>query len=39
MDGKNSIQWKENDHLRFHWELIRPDVANDIEIAKESNQN
>ena len=38
MDGKNGIQWRENDHLRFHWELIRPDVAKDIEIAKESKQ-
>ncbi len=27
--------WQENDHLRFHWELIRPDVAKDIEIAKQ----
>jgi len=35
-DGKNGRQWRENDHLRFHWELIRPDVANDITIAKES---
>lgn len=26
--------WKENDHLRFHWALIRPDVAKDLEIAK-----
>ena len=30
-DGKH---WKENDHLRFHWELIRPEVAKDIDIAK-----
>lgn len=30
-DGKH---WKENDHLRFHWELLRPDVAKDIETAK-----
>lgn len=30
-DGKS---WKENDHLRFHWALLRPDVAKDIEIAK-----
>ena len=30
-DGKH---WKENDHLRFHWEYIRPEVAKDIEIAK-----
>jgi hypothetical protein len=30
-DGKS---WKENDHLRFHWQLLRPDVASDIEVAK-----
>ena len=30
-DGK---PWKENDHLRFHWEIIRPDVAKDIQTAK-----
>jgi hypothetical protein len=30
-DGKN---WKENDHLRFHWEKLRPEVAKDINIAK-----
>jgi len=30
-DGKH---WKENDHLRFHWELLRPEVAKDIDIAK-----
>jgi hypothetical protein len=30
-DGKS---WKENDHLRFHWALLRDDVANDVEIAK-----
>jgi hypothetical protein len=29
-DGKH---WKENDHLRFHWQLIRPDVAKDLEVA------
>jgi hypothetical protein len=39
MDGKNGIRWRENDHLRFHWELIRPDVAKDIEIAKTSVPN
>jgi hypothetical protein len=32
-DGKS---WKENDHIRFHWEKLRPDVAKDIEIAKNS---
>ena len=30
-DGKS---WKENDNLRFHWALLRNDVNNDIEIAK-----
>jgi hypothetical protein len=30
-DGKH---WKENDHLRFHWELLRAEVAKDIDIAK-----
>lgn len=30
-DGKSS---KENEHLRFHWQLIRPDVAKDIETAR-----
>ena len=34
--GGNSDRWRDSDHLRFHWELIRPDVAKDIEIAKES---
>jgi hypothetical protein len=32
-DGK---PWKENDNLRFHWALIRTDVARDIEIAKQA---
>ena len=35
-DGKS---WKENDHLRFHWESIRPDVAKDVEIAKGAKVN
>ncbi len=35
-DGKS---WKENDNLRFHWRLLRPDVARDIEIAKNSKVN
>ncbi|HEX6223009.1 MAG TPA: hypothetical protein VFZ52_01275 [Chryseolinea sp.] len=30
-DGKH---WKENDHLRFHWALLREDVAKDVEIAR-----
>ncbi len=33
-DGKH---WKENDHLRFHWEHLRPEVAKDIEIAKNAS--
>lgn len=32
-DGK---PWKENDHLRFHWEKLQPDVATDIEMAKKA---
>ncbi len=35
-DGK---PWKENDHLRFHWELLRPYVAKDIEIAENATVN
>jgi hypothetical protein len=30
-DGKH---WKENDHLRFHWALLRPNVMKDIETAR-----
>jgi hypothetical protein len=26
--------WEENDRLRFHWKLLRTDVAKDIEIAR-----
>jgi hypothetical protein len=26
--------WRENDHLRFHWEKLRPDVEKDIELIK-----
>ncbi len=32
-DGKH---WKDNDHLRFHWELLRPDVLKDFELVKNS---
>ena len=39
MDGKSNMQWRENDHLRFHWELLRPDIVKDIEIAKASSPN
>ncbi|NQU86923.1 MAG: hypothetical protein HQ541_14300 [Mariniphaga sp.] len=28
--------WKENYNLRFHWKLIRPDVARDVETARKS---
>ncbi len=31
---QHGVRSKENDRLRFHWKLLRPDVANDIEIAK-----
>lgn len=33
---QNGKPWKENDHLRFHWEKLRPDVAHDVEIAREA---
>jgi YhcH/YjgK/YiaL family protein len=26
--------WRENDHLRFHWAKLRPDVARDIQVIK-----
>lgn len=35
-DGKS---WQQNDHLRFHWEKLRVDVAKDIDIAKEATVN
>jgi hypothetical protein len=31
--------WKENDHLRFHWEKLRPDVVRDLETAKNASIN
>ena len=31
---QNGIRSEENKHLTFHWEKIRPDVAKDIETAK-----
>jgi hypothetical protein len=31
---ENGKPWRENDHLRFHWEKLRPDLAKDIEFAK-----
>ena len=33
-DGKS---WQENDSLRFHWALLRPDVAKDVETAKNAS--
>ena len=36
---QNGKSWKENDNLRFHWRLLRSDVARDIEIAKNSKGN
>jgi hypothetical protein len=34
---ENGKPWRENDHLRFHWEKIRPAVAKDIEFARNSS--
>lgn len=31
---QNGVRSEENKHLTFHWEKLRPDVAKDIEIAK-----
>ena len=31
---ENGKHWRENDNLRFHWALIRPSVAKDIEYAE-----
>jgi hypothetical protein len=31
---QDGVRSKENQSLQFHWEKIRPDVAKDIEIAK-----
>jgi hypothetical protein len=31
-DGKT---WQENDHLRFHWALLRDEVVKDIERVME----
>jgi len=32
-DGKS---WRENDNLRFHWALLRPDVERDVETAEKA---
>jgi hypothetical protein len=34
LSEQDSKPWKENDHLRFHWALLRSDVARDVETAK-----
>jgi hypothetical protein len=34
-DGK---PWQENDHLRFHWSILRPDVVKDIDVAAGSGR-
>lgn len=31
---QNGVRSKENQHLEFHWEKIRPDVAKDVETAR-----
>ena len=33
---QNGVRSKENQQLLFHWEKLRPDVAKDMETAKES---
>ena len=33
-DGKS---WQENDSLRFHWALLRPDVARDVKIVQNAS--
>ncbi|QMU27528.1 glycoside hydrolase family 20 zincin-like fold domain-containing protein [Adhaeribacter radiodurans] len=33
---QDSKPWQQNDHLRFHWEKIRPEVAHDVEVAKQA---
>jgi len=34
LSEQNGKPWQENDSLRFHWKIIRPQVAQDIEIAQ-----
>jgi hypothetical protein len=31
---QNGVRSEENKHLTFHWKKVRPEVAKDIEIAK-----
>ena len=37
--SQDDKSWKENDHLRFHWRLLREDVAKDIDIAMNATVN
>ena len=34
LSEQNGVRTKENQYLEFHWEKLRPAVAKDIEIAK-----
>jgi len=36
---QNGVRSEENKHLTFHWKKIRPDVARDIETAKNTSVN
>ena len=36
LSEQGGVRSMENRHLKFHWALIRPDVAKDIETAKNS---
>lgn len=36
LSEQNGVRSKENQYLEFHWEKLRPDVAADIEIAKDT---
>ena len=36
---QNGKPWRENDHLRFHWEKLRPDLVKDIEFAQNARFN
>jgi hypothetical protein len=31
---QNGVRSKENQYLEFHWEKLRPDVAKDVETAR-----
>lgn len=34
LSEQNGVRTKENQYLEFHWEKLRPDVAKDVETAK-----